>query len=443
MNNDTTPIGAFSETGLNPAILEALARVKFTEPTPIQAQAIPVALQGSDLIGIAQTGTGKTMAFALPIIEKMWNFPNSRALIIAPTRELALQIEESIKTVLRAMPQGLRTISLIGGVPIYRQIKELKSAPRVIIATPGRLQDHLNQRTISLQNVQTLVLDEADRMLDMGFAPQIKLILQSVPSERQTMLFSATMPSEIRAIVDQYMKEPQRIEVDSSANGEVNANIQQELCYVKPTGKPEVLASLLQKHDGKVLVFTRTKHGASKLSKHVYTLGHTAAEIHSNRSLVQRKQALEGFRNGRYRVLVATDVAARGLDVKDIEIVINYDLPDACEDYVHRIGRTGRAGKMGLAISMATHDQVGAVRTIERITKQTISLSEYSDDPPARFSSYGNRSQGTRSQSGRSQSGRRRTSGYQGGFRGRSENTTSSAPRGGYQGRSASTRRFR
>ena len=380
MEENIAPVGGFIATGLAPVILDALKRVNFTNPTPIQAQAIPVALTGKDLIGIAQTGTGKTLAFTLPIIERLLT-ERGKALILAPTRELALQIEENIKRVVREMNPGIRTVCLIGGEPIYRQTRNLKMNPRIIIATPGRLQDHINHSNINLSDVKVLVLDEADRMLDMGFAPQINLILESVPKERQTMLFSATMPAEIRTLVMQYMKDPEKVEIDHDAVGTVNKNVKQLLCYVDQSGKEEILADLLKKHEGKVLVFTRTKHGATKLSKQVYAMGHTATDIHSNKSLGQRKQALEGFRNGKYRVLVATDVAARGIDVKEIQVVVNFDLPDASEDYIHRIGRTGRAGQTGLAVSFARHDQVRDVRNIERLTKQVLTLSEHSESP--------------------------------------------------------------
>lgn len=378
MQPQEQPIVGFDQTGLTPEILSILTKNGMTVPTPIQAQALPVALKGTDVLGIAQTGTGKTLAFALPIIEKLRVEPG-KALVLVPTRELALQVEESIRTVTRFLNPGVRTISLIGGAPIYRQIRDLRANPRIVIATPGRLQDLMNQGAISLRDVTVLVLDEADRMFDMGFAPQIQKIVNSVPNERQTLLFSATMPPEITTLANAYMVNPVRIEVARA--GTSATLVHQEVCYVAQSNKSNTLKQVLTDHDGSVLVFSRTKHGATKLSRHLRDMGHEAAEIHSNRSLYQRRQALDGFKSGRYRVLVATDIAARGIDVRNIEVVVNYDLPDAPEDYVHRIGRTGRAGQTGKAISFATHDQLRTVRTIERLINKQLVLSEHSEAP--------------------------------------------------------------
>ena len=374
------PVTGFDSTGLSPEILTALSKAGFVTPTPIQGKAIPIAMTGTDLIGIAQTGTGKTLAFSLPLLDKLLK-AKGKGLIIVPTRELALQVEESIRKVSRLLNTQMRTVCLIGGMPIYRQIKDLKLSPRIVIATPGRLQDHLTQKTISLSDVTTLILDEADRMLDMGFEPQIKRILAEIPSDRQTMLFSATMAPEIAKLAAVYLRNPQRVE--AVKEGGTSIQITQELCYVSQSAKSELLQTLLEKHEGSVLVFSRTKHGAANLSRRLQDAGHTAVEIHSNRSLGQRRHALDGFKAGKYRVLVATDVAARGIDVQDITLVINYDLPDAAEDYVHRIGRTGRAGKNGLAISFATHDQQRDVKNIERLIQKPLTLSAHSEDRPA------------------------------------------------------------
>jgi ATP-dependent RNA helicase RhlE len=397
MSETTMPSEGFDSTGVAPVILAALTQAGFVIPTPIQAKTIPVALAGEDVIGIAETGTGKTMAFALPIISRLLANHGERALIIVPTRELALQVEQSIRTITRLLQPALRTVSLIGGMPIYRQIKELKMHPAIFVATPGRLKDHLQQGTIDLSKVTVLVLDEADRMLDMGFAPQIKEVCETIPKGRQTLLFSATFAPEIARLAANYQNNPVRIEVAKA--GTAAAQIKQELCYVKHDEKLDLLATILQKHEGTVLIFSRTKHGTTKLARSVQTMGYSTTEMHSNRSQYQRKQALEGFKTGRYRVLVATDVAARGIDVKDISMVINFDLPDAAEDYVHRIGRTGRAGKSGLAISFATPDQQRDVRGIERHMNRTLPISEYSIAQPyastGGYSSGGYRSGGS------------------------------------------------
>lgn len=384
MDTPIQPNQGFAKSGLSDQILTALNRCKFTVPTPIQDQAIPVALEGHDMIGIAQTGTGKTLAFGLPILDLLLNKKIQRALIIVPTRELALQVEQSIRNVTNFLPVPVRTVSLIGGMPIYRQISSLKQKPSIIVATPGRLRDHLDQKTVHLDNVGLVVLDEADRMLDMGFTPQINYIFKSLPAVKQTLLFSATFEPEIRNLAKSYLKDPEHIEIPVLVTDK--PQIVQELCYVQATQKTTVLEKLLNEHAGTVLVFSRTKHGASKLAKTVQTLGHSAAEIHSNRSLSQRRHALDGFKRGTYRVLVATDVASRGIDVPDIALVVNYDLPDATEDYLHRIGRTGRASSFGKAISLATPDQFRDVKSIERFIKATIPLSDHSDEAPVQKS---------------------------------------------------------
>ncbi|MFA6992921.1 MAG: DEAD/DEAH box helicase [Candidatus Gracilibacteria bacterium] len=357
----------FENLGISQRILDILTKINFVKPTPIQHQSIPAALEGKDLIGIAQTGTGKTLAFGVPMIQHLGKL-NGTGLIIAPTRELAIQIDETFRKIGQYL--GLRTAVLIGGENIGRQIGLLIRKPHVIIATPGRLIDHLQQGTVNLNTVKILVLDEADRMFDMGFAPQLKKILERVPKERQTLLFSATMPSEIVKIATHHMKLPIRVEVAPS--GTVAEKVEQEIIIVRKDGKQGVLKKLLDEHHGSILIFSRTKHGAKKIAQGIKMMGHAAAEIHSNRSLGQRKEALEGFKKGKYKVLVATDIAARGIDVQNIELVINYDLPDNPDDYVHRIGRTARAGREGKAISLATPEQRRDVQIIERIIKKTL-----------------------------------------------------------------------
>ena len=371
MAEQQTTNSGFDGLGIAPKLLEILDKNSFTTPTPIQKQAIPIAAEGKDLMGIAQTGTGKTLAFGIPILQRLAQNPGMRALIILPTRELGIQVNESLLKLGKAV--GLKTAVLIGGEAINRQIRALKENPRIVVATPGRLIDHIQQRTISLANVGILVLDEADHMLNMGFAPQVNKILESVPANRQTMLFSATMPQEIVAIAAKYMKLPVRVEV--APQGTTAQRITQEVYFVNRDAKLQLLEKILTDFHGSVLVFSRTKHGAKKIARVVRNMGHTATEIHSNRSLNQRLEALSGFKVGKYRVLVATDIAARGIDVKGIELVINFDLPENPEDYVHRIGRTGRAGHVGFAISFATPDQKYDVRTIERLIKSEIKIN--------------------------------------------------------------------
>ncbi|MEK9186659.1 MAG: DEAD/DEAH box helicase [Patescibacteria group bacterium] len=368
----------FYSFGIAPNILNILDRLNFKVPTPIQEKAIPLAIQGKDLIGIAQTGTGKTLAFGIPMIQGALS--GKRGLVVLPTRELAFQVHETFEKI--GGPLRLRTAILIGGEPIGRQIFSLRKNPHIIIGTPGRIIDHLEQKTVSLGTTAMLVLDEADRMLDMGFAPQLKRILQAVPRERQTMLFSATMPQDIVVIAHANMKLPLRVEIAPS--GTTVARVTQELFFVEKHDKPRLLEKLLYEYKGSVLVFLRTKFGVKKITANIRSMGHAVAEIHSNRSLGQRREALEGFRNGKYRVLIATDIAARGIDVKGIELVLNYDLPQSPEDYVHRIGRTARLGEPGHAISFATPDQRGNVRGIERLIRATLPLSKLPELPPAR-----------------------------------------------------------
>src|SRR3989338_3538425 len=323
----------FYGLGIAPKILDIIERMKFKTPTPIQFKAIPIGIQGNDIIGIAQTGTGKTLAFGIPMIQRLAQ-SSALGLILVPTRELAIQVEEAISKIGRSF--GMNTAVLIGGAPMYHQINAIRRRPRVIIATPGRLNDHLNQRTVNLSSVGILVLDEADRMLDMGFMPQIEDVLKHLPKERQTMLFSATIPEKIIRIASTYMKLPVSVEIAKS--GTAAEKVTQELFIIKKEDKPALLGKLLEQYHGTVLLFSRTKRGASRITRGLLSMGHNAAEIHSDRSLNQRRQALEGFKSGRYRILVATDIAARGIDVKGIELVINYDLPDDSENYVHRIG---------------------------------------------------------------------------------------------------------
>jgi len=371
----------FYGLGIAPKIIEILESLKFKHATPIQHQAIPLALEGKDVMGIAQTGTGKTMAFAIPTIQKLAQ-TKDRALVVVPTRELAIQVEESFFKIGR--PFGIKTAVLIGGDPIKNQLRALAQHPRVLIVTPGRLIDLMEQRKVHLNDIRILVLDEADRMFDMGFSDQIETILRAVPKERQTLLFSATMPATILSVVRSHMRMPVSVEIARS--GTTPEQVTHELFIIQNDMKRVLLGKLLAQFRGSVLLFCRTKMGARKISSALRQQGQRAAEIHSDRSLPQRREALEGFKRGKYRVLVATDIAARGIDVKGIELVINYDLPDDVENYVHRIGRTGRAGCPGHAISFATSDQKEDVASIERLIKASLPISSHPDVPAVQFS---------------------------------------------------------
>jgi ATP-dependent RNA helicase RhlE len=386
----------FDGMGIAPKILEVLDGLKFTQPTPIQHKAIPSAIDGADIIGVAQTGTGKTLAFAIPVVQRL-SRGKGRCLVLVPTRELAEQVNETFRKI--APKFGLNTVVIIGGASMQAQLKALKRNPHVIIATPGRLIDHMNQKTVHLNEVEILILDEADRMLDMGFKPDIERILKFVPKKRQTMLFSATIPGEVVSIGTTHMKLPVHVEVAPS--GTAAERIIQELFIVKKEAKKKLLSKLLDQYRGPVLLFSRTKRGASKIKSMIKEMGHRVAEIHSDRTLKQRKEALEGFKTGRYRILVATDIAARGIDVVGIEMVINYDLPDDAENYVHRIGRTGRAGHEGRAISFATPEQGKDIRSIEDIIKTALPVSEHPEFPKEEFMTRTLYQSRTRGSSGR------------------------------------------
>ncbi len=360
----------FADLGLAKKLVSLLSERNILTPTPIQVQAIPVVLQGTDVVGIAQTGTGKTFAFGLPLIERLARL-KKQGLILLPTRELALQVDEELRGIGAGL--GMRTAVLIGGASMFAQKQKLRAKPHVIIATPGRLVDHLQQKTVSLAHTGVLVLDEADRMFDMGFAPQLNTILSSVPKERQTLLFSATMPDAIMNLAKNHMRAPVRIEVAPA--GTTVDKIAQEIILVPKFDKHTMLVTILREHPGSVLVFSRTKHGARKIALALRENNFTAGELHANLSLQQRKASLESFKSGKTRVLVATDIAARGVDVRDLSLVVNFDLPDNPEDYVHRIGRTGRAGKEGKAVSFVTPDQKQLIRTIERLIGKQIPVS--------------------------------------------------------------------
>lgn len=379
-NKATNPEKGFFGLGIAPRILEILEKIKFKVPTPIQYKAIPIGIEGKDVIGIAQTGTGKTHAFAIPMIQQLAQ-KEGLAVVLAPTRELAVQIDTAVRVL--AQPFGIKTACLIGGMSMGPQIDALRRRPRIIIGTPGRFIDHMENRHMILTRVIMLVIDEADRMMDMGFMPQVERILKNMPKERQTMLFSATMPSEIVRMVNTYMKLP--VHVEMAPSGTTAEGIEQELYIVKREAKLNLLSKVLSENHGSVLLFTRTKNNAHKIARAVREMGHRAAEMHSDKSMAQRREALEGFKSGRYRILVATDIVSRGIDVTKIEIVINYDLPEDVENYVHRIGRTGRAGCKGRAISFATPDQRGDVKNIERLIKKQLPIVKHPDVPAEEF----------------------------------------------------------
>jgi ATP-dependent RNA helicase RhlE len=398
-DNPLPPAANFYGLGIAPKILDILEKMKFKVPTPIQLRAIPMALEGKDIVGIAQTGTGKTHSFAIPMVQRLVQ-KKGVGLVLAPTRELAIQIDEAFQEIARAF--GMRTACLIGGAPMSPQVQALHRDPQIVIATPGRLIDHMSQWNFLPDSVIMLVLDEADRMLDMGFAPQIDKILRFLPRDRQTMLFSATMPKEIMSIASKHMKLPLSVEIAPS--GTTAEKVTQELFIVKKEAKTQLLKKLLSQYHGSVLLFSRTKHNAKKIVRSIRDMGHSASEIHSNRSLAQRRDALEGFKAGKYRVLVATDIASRGIDVTGIELVLNYDLPEDAENYVHRIGRTARAGHKGHAISFATPDQGNDVRDIEKLIKATLPVSKHAELTLDKFGEPGQKFNRQSHQSGRDQS---------------------------------------
>ena len=369
---------SFENLGLSAELLRAVTEQGYTEPTPIQAQAIPVVLEGRDMMAGAQTGTGKTAGFTLPLLQILSAHANTstspakhpvRALILTPTRELAAQVEESVKTYGKFLP--LKSTVVFGGVNIKDQIAALKGGVEILVATPGRLLDHVEQKTVNLSKVEILVLDEADRMLDMGFMPDIKRIIALLPAKRQNLLFSATFADEIKRLADVLMTNPVLIEV--ARRNAASENVTQVIYPVDHERKRELLAHLIKSEDMKqVLVFSRTKHGASRLAQQLERDGISATAIHGDKSQQQRTQALTEFKEGAVRVLVATDVAARGLDIDQLPHVVNFDLPNVAEDYVHRIGRTGRAGSSGDAISLVCAEELKMLADIEHMLKREL-----------------------------------------------------------------------
>ncbi len=369
----------FTSLGLSDQLVQGILATGFTAPTEIQSRAIPVALAGKDLIGTAQTGTGKTAAFVLPILQRLALQPHKRnhhcrALILTPTRELAHQIDRAISAYGRFL--AMRTLAIYGGTNMQNQTKQLHRGVEMIIATPGRLLDHLERKTVNLGHVEILVLDEADRMFDMGFIQDVKRIVAQVPSDRQTMMFSATMSKEVRELMSAIQKHPVFIEIGERRSPV--GSVRQSFYSVPINRKTELLLFLLeQKELDSVLVFSRTKHGADRISHRLQRSGIRSVAIHSNRTQAQRQRALGGFRNGEYRVLVATDVAARGIDVEGISHVVNYDIPHFPEDYIHRIGRTGRASATGNAITFVGQEETKHLKALERFTGKKYEIKRY------------------------------------------------------------------
>jgi ATP-dependent RNA helicase RhlE len=372
------PPSSFADLGLAPELLKAIVDSGYTTPTPIQAKAIPLVLAGRDIMGGAQTGTGKTAAFALPILQRLLPFASAspsparhpvRALILAPTRELALQVFESIKSYGKYTP--LRSMCAFGGVDIKPQTAELKSGVEILVATPGRLLDHVEQKSVHFNAVQTLVLDEADRMLDMGFIPDIKRILNLLPKERQSLLFSATFSEEIKRLADSMLKAPTLVEV--ARRNQVSETILHRVYQVAEHDKRALLIHLLKSGEiSQSIVFTRTRQGCSRLARELQRAGIEADAIHGDKSQHERIKTLDAFKSGQIAVLVATDVAARGLDIEELPYVINYELPHVPEDYVHRIGRTGRAGRQGKAISLVATHEAEYLKDIEKLLRNPV-----------------------------------------------------------------------
>jgi ATP-dependent RNA helicase RhlE len=360
----------FTTFAFHPQINTGITAAGYSTPTPIQLKAIPPILDGRDVLGLAQTGTGKTAAFVLPILQQLMRGPRGklRALILSPTRELAEQTHVTIKALGRQT--GLRSMTIYGGVGPQNQIKGLQAGTEIVVACPGRLLDLMGQKFVNLQSVEILVLDEADRMFDMGFLPAIRRILAALPKERQTLLFSATMPAEVRKLADEFLHDAATIDVGVSRPIET---VGHAMYPVEQTQKVDLLLELLNKSgEGQILVFTRTKHRAKKLADRLIKAGHPATSLQGNLSQNRRQEAMDNFRSGRVKILVATDIAARGIDVSQISHVINFDMPDTADAYTHRIGRTGRMTRQGTALSLVTPDDLTMIRTIERLLGQPL-----------------------------------------------------------------------
>ncbi len=391
-------LNLFEEMGLPPVLVRKLGQMGISEPTPIQSHAIPYALNGDDVMGLAQTGTGKTAAFGLPLIAQMMEADErprpktATSLILAPTRELANQIRETLLPLVMDTPMKINVV--VGGSSINPQIKRLEKGTHILVATPGRLLDLIDRRALRLDATRFLVLDEADQMLDMGFIHDLRKIAALLAKERQTMLFSATMPKQMEEIAASYLTHPKRVQV--SAPGKAADKVTQAVHFIAKAEKPSLLIELMAKHkDELALVFGRTKHGSDKLARKLESAGFQVAAIHGNKSQGQRERALKAFRDGQVKVLVATDVAARGLDIPDVKHVYNFDLPNVPENYIHRIGRTARAGKDGAAIAFCAPDEMGELKDIQKVMGLSIPVAsgrawEELPDPKAKQTRGGN-----------------------------------------------------
>ena len=363
----------FNELPIDNKLKNSIKFADFKTPTPIQSKSIPISLMGKDILGTAQTGTGKTLAFTIPMINKLILDKNAMALIICPTRELASQVMQTVLK-LNVREIGIGNALLIGGEGMQKQLKKLKKRARIIVGTPGRINDHLKRQSLNLSKVSYLVLDETDRMLDMGFTPQIELILKFIPKQHQTLLFSATLPNNILRISEKYLNNPERIAVGSLSTP--IEKIKQETFQITQDKKYHELINQLVERNGSILVFVKTKHGADKIVKRLKYDGHSADAIHGNLRQSKRERVINNFRNGKSRILIATDVAARGLDIPLIQHVINYDLPQVPEDYIHRVGRTGRAGKEGSALTFLTPSDRSMWNSISRLINPDFKISK-------------------------------------------------------------------
>ncbi|MBZ0128573.1 MAG: DEAD/DEAH box helicase [Rhodobacteraceae bacterium] len=404
----------FTDLGLKKPILSILVKQGYETPTPIQEQAIPPVLAGRDVVGLAQTGTGKTAAFSLPILHRLSDTQHKagyrapRVLVLAPTRELTIQIETAMRTY--GGDLGLRSTAVVGGVPIKRQIVAIRAGVDILVATPGRLEDLISQRVVVLDKIETVVLDEADQMLDIGFMPAIRRILKLTPRSRQTLLFSATMPNEIKSLSADHLKNPVEVAVTPVAS--TVDKIDQTVMHMNTDDKPSAVAKLVRTHPGKrVIVFTRTKRGADKVARKLNAENLGAEAIHGNKSQSQRQRTLAAFRDGSNPVLIATDIAARGIDVPGVELVVNYDLPNVPESYVHRIGRTARAGASGLAVSFCAGDEAKQLRDIEKLIKRAIPALSADGTPMPERSYAEPKSRGPKRPQPQGNKGRRRFSG--------------------------------
>jgi len=363
----------FSDLNIENKLKKSIDLAEFKTPTPIQSQSIPISLEGKDVLGTAQTGTGKTLAFTIPMLNKLLKDKQAMALIICPTRELATQVMETVLK-LNVREIGIGNALLIGGESMQKQLRQLKKRARIIVGTPGRINDHIERKSLNLSKVNYLVLDETDRMLDMGFTPQIEVILKFIPKDHQTLLFSATLPENILKISQKYLNNPERVSVGSLSTP--IEKIKQETFQITADKKYHELINQLVERSGSILVFVKTKHGADKIVKRLKYDGHKADAIHGNLRQSKRDRVIRGFRNGNSRILIATDVAARGLDIPVIKHVINYDLPQVPEDYIHRIGRTGRAGKDGSALTFLTNNDRSMWRSIQKLIDPDFKVKE-------------------------------------------------------------------